>query len=140
MLSPLQLKYVSFTEVVVRDNPDGNFANAPELRTNVQVPVRLDTERVWQLALHHQIKSNPGHNFAYDCEFGVVGIFELAPDFQPKDLTRLLSVNGASILYGAVREMAFNITARFPKGPLLLPTLNFQEILKSPEPLRPPHD
>ncbi len=37
-------------------------------------------------------------------------------------------VNGASLLYGAVREMVSTITSRSAHGPLLLPSLSFQDL------------
>lgn len=37
-------------------------------------------------------------------------------------------VNGASLLYGAVREMVSTITSRSAHGPLLLPSLNFADL------------
>ena len=37
-------------------------------------------------------------------------------------------VNGASLLYGAVREMVSNITSRSTHGPMLLPSLSFQDL------------
>lgn len=37
-------------------------------------------------------------------------------------------VNGASLLYGAVREMVSTVTSRSAHGPLLLPSLNFQDL------------
>ena len=42
-------------------------------------------------------------------------------------------VNGASLLYGAVREMVSTITSRSAHGPLLLPSLSFAD-LASPKP------
>lgn len=39
-------------------------------------------------------------------------------------------VNGASLLYGAVREMVSTVTSRSAHGPLLLPSLNFQDLAK----------
>lgn len=37
-------------------------------------------------------------------------------------------VNGASLLYGAVRELVSTITSRSAHGPLLLPSLSFQDL------------
>lgn len=37
-------------------------------------------------------------------------------------------VNGASLLYGTVREMVSTITSRSAHGPLLLPSLSFQDL------------
>ena len=39
-------------------------------------------------------------------------------------------VNGASLLYGAVREMVNTITSRSAHGPLLLPSLSFQDLAR----------
>ncbi len=37
-------------------------------------------------------------------------------------------VNGTSLLYGAVRELVSTITSRSAHGPLLLPSLSFQDL------------
>ncbi len=37
----------------------------------------------------------------------------------------LIVVNGASMIYGSIREMISNVTSRSMAGPLLLPSLSF---------------
>jgi len=42
-----------------------------------------------------------------------------------------MEVTAPSILYGSVREMLMNLTARGPHGILTLPSISFQKILKN---------
>ena len=39
---------------------------------------------------------------------------------------RLVAINGASILYGAMREHLLTLSARHRHGPVLLPCLDFR--------------
>ncbi len=50
------------------------------------------------------------------------GAEELAP---PEDLA---AVNGASLLWAAVREQVLTITSRMLAGPVTLPTMNFHDL------------
>lgn len=43
----------------------------------------------------------------------------------------LVTVNGAALLWSAVREQLLNLTARMPAGPVMLPTVHFHD-LKQP--------
>ena len=57
-----------------------------------------------------------------------VGYFSILKSAFP-DFTRRYDVgvvNGASLLYGSIREQISNITARSWYGPLILPTMSFQ--------------
>jgi preprotein translocase subunit SecB len=45
----------------------------------------------------------------------------------PYDPERLIRITGASMLYGAIREMTTSITARGPHGMLTLPSVSFYE-------------
>lgn len=47
---------------------------------------------------------------------------KLAP---PEDLA---AVNGAALIWSAMREQVSNLTARMPAGPILLPTVHFQDL------------
>ncbi len=47
-------------------------------------------------------------------------------------------VNGASLLYGAVREMVNTITSRSAHGMFLLPSLNFQDLTSQKPDAAPP--
>ncbi|WP_156901618.1 protein-export chaperone SecB [Azohydromonas australica] len=54
------------------------------------------------------------------------GAEQLAP---PKDLA---TVNGAALLWSSVREQVLSVTARMPAGPVMLPTVHFQDLRQAP--------
>ena len=59
---------------------------------------------------------------------GVVRMHLTLVEGQAEERRVRALVNGASLLYGAVREMVSTITSRSAHGPLLLPSLNFQDL------------
>lgn len=40
----------------------------------------------------------------------------------------LISVNGAALLWSAIREQLLNLTSRMPAGPVMLPTVHFHDL------------
>lgn len=69
----------------------------------------------------------------YNIQISVRGIVRMhltQLDGQAEERRVRALVNGASLLYGAVREMVSTITSRSAHGPLLLPSLNFQDLAK----------
>jgi len=86
-----------------------------------------------------ELKTNPGKPFAYTGKICAVGIIEAHPDIPEDKVQHSVQLAGASLLYGAIREMVLNITSRSAKGVLMMPTLNFQAMLaekKKPEKLQ----
>ncbi|WBE25055.1 protein-export chaperone SecB [Denitrificimonas caeni] len=61
----------------------------------------------------------------YTFDIAVQGVFKLAESFTCEDRRDLVRVNGSAMLYGAIRDMLQQITARSMYGTLLLPTLHF---------------
>ena len=59
---------------------------------------------------------------------GIVRMHLTQVDGQTEERRVRALVNGASLLYGAVREMVSTITSRSAHGSLLLPSLNFQDL------------
>lgn len=59
---------------------------------------------------------------------GVVRMHLTKADGQAEERRVRALVNGASLLYGAVREMVSNITSRSTHGSFLLPSLSFQDL------------
>lgn len=58
---------------------------------------------------------------------------------DPEDLA---AVNGASMLWSAVREQVLTITSRMRAGPVVMPSVHFHDLKKengAPEGLAPPH-
>jgi preprotein translocase subunit SecB len=69
---------------------------------------------------------------------GIVRMHLTQVDGQAEERRVRALVNGASLLYGAVREMVSTISSRSTHGPLLLPLLNFQDLARQqPEKVEP---
>nr|WP_250207817.1 protein-export chaperone SecB [Curvibacter sp. CHRR-16] len=67
----------------------------------------------------------------YNIQISVRGIVRMhltQADRQTEERRVRALVNGASLLYGAVREMVSTVTSRSAHGPLLLPSLNFSDL------------
>ncbi|WP_175782754.1 protein-export chaperone SecB [Burkholderia cenocepacia] len=63
----------------------------------------------------------------YRIDVKCVGYFNVLTEAFPEEARRqnVVVVNGAAMLYGAIREMVSNITARSWHGELLLPAMSF---------------
>jgi hypothetical protein len=61
---------------------------------------------------------------------GVVAIPKGAEKLAPPE--SLAAVNGASLLWSAVREQVLSLTARMPAGSVMLPTVHFHDLKKEP--------
>lgn len=142
--SPLQLRRVEFLSVSIlpKEEPDV-FCEKKSL-----VPFRFDGTRVLASISHalanDEEKSNHTNfliTFAfalpndgknpppYLIDIRCVGYFSIVKKAFPDEVQRLDVgvVNGASMLYGIIRELVSNITCRSWYGELLLPSVNFQD-------------
>ena len=54
---------------------------------------------------------------------------------SPEDLA---VVNGASLIWSAIREQVLSITSRMPSGPVMLPTVHFHDLKQSASPAAAP--
>lgn len=136
-LSPLQLMQMVFTKTRVEtfEDADGlgeiwapqfDFEGVNLLVENTVGQQENNTTdflvalRVAVLNEADAVKKAP---YAFD--IAVQGVFKLAADFTCDDRYDLVRVNGSAMLYGAIRDMLQQITARSMLGTLLLPTLHF---------------
>lgn len=130
-LSPLQLKEHRFTTVYLQAVDGGDKAAEPSLVPAIwheQVP---GNPNQWRLALTLKLGSqDPAKPFAYEAEFKVQGVVQVAANFLQERKEQLALVNGFSLLYSAAREMLLTLTTRSVKGAVLLPTLSFVALVK----------
>ena len=63
----------------------------------------------------------------YSGRIRIAGYFHIAEAYPEKNRESLIRVTGASILYGACREMLANLTARSSHGMISLPSISFIE-------------
>ncbi len=143
-LSPLQLMEYTFDGVSVMpvDGYEADPAFAPglvffpgKLAMSADTGLALldEQEKYSDFGVRLTMRVGPkeGTQAPYNIQVSVHGTVRmhltLAQGQAEERRVRAL-VNGASLLYGAVREMVSTITSRSAHGPLLLPSLNFQDL------------
>jgi preprotein translocase subunit SecB len=128
---PLQLEYYYFPEIkvlvrqgipvehVTPENVDFEFDLEPKIFQSVddamcyKVDLRVRTKDV-------KDKINP-----YNLDLLVSGFFRLDEKVPGEKREGTMLVLGPNILYGAARELLFQLTSRGPFPPLWLPTTSF---------------
>jgi len=85
-----------------------------------------DHPRKFLLILRVELGSNtPEQDSPYTATLTIEGEFEVAEGYNAAPMDDLVNVTGASMLYGACREMLANLTARSVHGMSTLPSVSF---------------
>jgi preprotein translocase subunit SecB len=137
MLSPLQLRQHSFTEVSLVAIENGAADAEVTFEQQLQCSSKTDNPLIWRADLQITMSCDKDKPFNYSGCVAIRGIFEIHPGFPENRREELIKVTGASLLYGAVREMILNVTSRSLKGPFLLPTVSFIEAQGDKQQSRP---
>lgn len=142
--SSLQLMEMRFLGVSItpRDEPDV-LKQPPEMdgfnfedtsfSTSISHNIALDDPdsplSVVMVDFHFMLPNDGNNPPPYICDIRCVGYFSIVKEAFPNLAMRfnVAVVNGASMLYGIVREMVANITARSWSGTMLLPTAIFHD-------------
>jgi hypothetical protein len=124
--SPLVIDLIDFTAIKLTTSTLVGQAGESTITTRRTAHVHREHFRNRMLELEVLVASAiPEQPAAYHAEVTARGRFRVH-DAYPKDKVEMLvNVNGASILYGAIREMLTNLTARCPHGAFLLPSVSF---------------
>lgn len=148
--SPIQLQQLSFRRISIeadldRENGrDGdNFrATDGELAfEDVSIATRVahskvdDAEGDYFVLLHVIVKNAPEESdpssrasvYSIDIEAGAL-IRVVEPIRARPDVLDIVIINGAALLWSAIREQVANLTARMPPGLATLPTVHFQDL------------
>lgn len=133
MLSSLQLKHAVFNELHLTAHPDPKPEAQIDLAPSITAGHHLEDAYSWRVELGIKFGSQPEDGLNYSGSFTVVGFFQLNPSIPAPEVEALATINGSSLLYGIIREMVSNLTARSANGPLLLPTLDFRMVLSRKE-------
>lgn len=141
--SPLQLKKHIFRKVHIEPTEQ-----VDEIATIEDSSTNFDFEgvtfRVGLTSAFAEDQANDPSDFAVVCEIAIEntvgkrcpytidielqGFFTIDPRFaKPREREDIVLVNGASILYGAIREMVLTITSRSIFGAMQLPTMDFRD-------------
>ncbi len=140
--APLQMRDLTFNKVYIEPNPAFEAdaqSTASEFDwqdVDIQVSVGLGAERDTETEdapagyfVHVELTlpetPQEGKPAPYQVSVDAYAWFSVSPAVPPEKRQDVVSVNGASLILGAIREQVANITARSRFGMLALPTLRF---------------
>jgi hypothetical protein len=149
--SPLAVERIEFLNIRVKANPNWK---PDEKQTFPQLQVDLEGASFeWRSHLDYsddeaaapqhfafrfslrliQNAQKPGFELPYDAEIEarVFISSEFPENISPKDRFGIVRESGYPILYGAIREMLCNLTARSTHGLWHIPSMMFREHIKS---------
>lgn len=124
MKSPLQLESCRLLSISVE--AVSGFAKRDNISATAQVGLAQSNEnpRQWRI----EITVSLGDGSPYTGHATVVGVYRVDDAVPESDVSKLVAVNGSSILYGTVREYFAGLTARSTNGELLLPSMSFADL------------
>lgn len=134
MNSPLRLEGCLYDRVSVEAVEDYTPTGTVGLSGNVEVTVAGDVgeEGLWVVGLTvHVRRPDDGPPPPYEIDVRMQGQFRLEADdpaLSDDETERVVTVNGAGLLYSGMRELVALITSRGPWDEVLLPTVDFRSI------------
>src|SRR5688572_18223145 len=138
-VSPLQLEIYFLSDLHLTVNKSYNPQKEPELvdadlSVNVEYKRDPESERNWQLIM--KLKNQPAAeaNVPYIFSVEIVGFFRVLEGYPADKLERLVKTNGATMLFGVLREVVRDLTSRGPYATLILPSASFYEEPPQQEP------
>jgi len=130
MLSPIQIRRHWIRRVVFEPH-DVPVENSPyEAHFSLQ---HEKTDGCWRVILKVYFGGKKPDKTLHNGQIEFEGLFDVHPDFPEEKVENLVRLNGGAILYGAVRELVLNLTARSKYGPFEMPTINPQMFLELSE-------
>src|SRR5687767_4402692 len=132
--SPIQLLHVVYRRVAVyeykgKQQPTSSTAIGFDFQgVNIRAKVacgtkkgQADNPRDFLVDLEILIDNQEGKPTPYNIDVGILGVFKVLPSLPADRREDLVTVNGASILYGTIREIVLGLTSRFSPGAMTLP-------------------
>jgi len=135
MIAALQLERFCLERISVRANPGFDAENSD---SDLKIPLGVDFEvrkkpKSWEFRIPMKVVINPGNRKTmvgpYAIEFEMVGFFRLPSETTAEEVQKFIPLNALAILWGVARGLVHQFTSAGPHGPLLLPTVNFVEIV-----------
>ena len=137
-MTPLQLEDSFLTTLSIQANPDyrppGAGQPVPGLRVvpRVQLAAHESDAHRYQLTLTVQDDPDAEEEQPYALDLRMVGQFVVDEGLEHDRVEHLVAVNGASLLYSALREIVLMATGRSAWGSVQLPTMNFNRLTTEP--------
>ncbi len=140
--SPLNLLDYYVTDLSFSVNKAYDYKKPSEFRLEdlVVEPTLIQVENAvpdsaatgkWQMRLRVRHVPAPDRNAPSQFMVELVGVFSVVSGYPADKIQTLLEVNGASLLYGAARQVVRSATAQGPHAPVMLPSVSFYPPKKS---------
>jgi preprotein translocase subunit SecB len=132
--SPLHLDSYFFTKILMEACPQGCDSEGDgTLGSYLEFSRHQDDTSKWmvQLGIRKMEDEDEGCP-EYTFELEVVGLFEVDNEYPTEKVESMVRANAPAVLYGAIREMVANLTARGPFAAVELPTVSFIDEAKKP--------
>ena len=136
--SPVKLKHYHFTQLSITpvdgfspdleaDEPYPSFSNA-QFGAAVRLAESDDGGNLFILRVHLTGEPKKEKVFPYRFAIEAEAVLACSSADDARTQRDLVAVNGAALLYSAMREILLNLTFRFPHGPMLLPSVHFLDL------------
>ena len=106
--------------------------------------VRRNANNSREFSLTFIVRDDPAaqtaHPQAYKLDLRINGFFRFDEGVEEDKMQWLIRYNGGAILFGILRGMMTSLTAAFPEGPIRMPTMMMDEVVRKVEgiPDQPP--
>ncbi|MCH7226701.1 hypothetical protein [Haloferula sp. A504] len=128
MNSPLQLERSRLVAITVKETGREETSKPDVVTATTTLLTREDDPRAWRVQLKVKFGGNEKEPTASVCgEVEIEGDFRVRNEYPEEAIPRLVGVNGASILFGSVRELIAGLSGRMESGVYLLPSVSFYE-------------
>lgn len=139
--SSLQLKKYFFTKILLEAKnllsiDKNTLERGLTVNTEVEVLENRDDKRTFKVIL--RVNLPDAEKVTYTGAFEIIGLFQVGEEVALQDVFNLAQTNGPTLLFGAVREMILNLTARGPWPKRTLPTVTFAVDTAPPTDTSPP--
>jgi preprotein translocase subunit SecB len=140
-LSPLQLLHSQYTAISLfareipsppADRPSACYpaASTESFTTKIELgmPEGEEDPHHFMVSLAVSSEKELPDDFPYQFAVLLEGEFHIDHDGDLEERTRLVVINGASMLFGVIREQLLSLTLRHKNGPLMLPSLDLRAL------------
>ncbi len=132
--SPLLLERHFFTRIEIVTHLDAHPGSRNALVCKIDIGRDTSQPKRFRVDLGIRLEAAQESKPAYTGEVCAVGIFKVADNYPAENMESLVNANGPAVLFGAIREMVLNLTARGPWPPVVLETFTFVNPAGNPYP------
>lgn len=143
--SPLTLHHYQLLEISIKPE-EGYSQNEEDIYPDIAgadltsdvglgTPEGEDDPCDFSLRLNISLSPKEEGTFPYHVQISIEGFVSVVRELYSDELDRkkFVVANGTSILYGVIRETLLMMTPRFKGGAIMLPTVNFLDIVEQME-------